>query len=256
RAPCFPQWRQEFGIGGPVWLPKIYNGKNRTFWYFNYMRPRPSDVVGNFVKTIPTAAMRRGDYSNFPQKPRDHFTGQPFPGGLIPGGRVSTVAQNIMRDFYSTYTYTGDPNSFVNNAAFTDSFRSDEKRWVLKFDQNIGTRNFAAFTYEGQRRLGAQSTQLSAGNQWDAPYSQTFPENRWILADTHTFSPALVNQFRVSVTRIVTATTPRLRSTPGRVSGSEPIASGTDLLQRWGIQGVAATGLLGYPNVSITNWQS
>src|SRR2546427_190953 len=28
RAPCFPQWRQEFGIGGPVWLPKLYNGRS------------------------------------------------------------------------------------------------------------------------------------------------------------------------------------------------------------------------------------
>ena len=37
-----------------------------------------------------------------------------------------------MKDFYSTYTYVGDPNSVFNNAAFTDSFRTDEKRWVLK----------------------------------------------------------------------------------------------------------------------------
>jgi len=31
RAPCFPQWRHNFGVGGPTWLPKIYNGKNKTF---------------------------------------------------------------------------------------------------------------------------------------------------------------------------------------------------------------------------------
>src|SRR5690349_23240096 len=116
RAPCFPQWRQEFGLGGPVWVPKLYNGKNRTFWYFNYMRPRPSDVVGNYVKTIPTAAMRTGDYTNFPQKPKDPLTGLPFPGGTIPDARISPVAKNVMKDFYSTYAYTGDPNSFVNNA--------------------------------------------------------------------------------------------------------------------------------------------
>ena len=88
--------------------------------------------------------MRGGDYTNFPQKPKDPLTGLPFAGGLIPAQRISPVAQSIMKDFYSTYAYNGDPNSFVNNAAFTDSFRSDEKRWVLKFDQNIGTKNFAA----------------------------------------------------------------------------------------------------------------
>ncbi|MBM3728456.1 MAG: TonB-dependent receptor [Acidobacteria bacterium] len=256
RAPCFPQWRQNFGVGGPVWLPKLYNGKNKTFWYFNYSRPRPSDIVGNFVKTIPTARMRQGDYTAFPQKPRDPLNGQPFPNAVIPANRISPVAANVMRDFYSTYNYIGDPNSVVNNAAFTDSFRSDEKRWVLKFDQNIGTRNFLAFTYQGQRRLGAQSTQLSAGNQWDAPYSQTFPENRWVLADTHTVGPAIVNQARFSVTRILSTLTPRLRATPGKVTGSEPEAVGADILQRWGIQGVPVTALRGYPNLSITNWQS
>ncbi len=256
RAPCFPQWRQNIGVGGPVLIPKLYNGKNRTFWYFNYSRPRPSDIVGNFLKTIPTASMRQGNYSNFPQKPRDPLTGQPFPNNVIPTSRISTVAQNIMRDFYSTYNYIGDPNGFVNNAAFADSSRSDEKRWVMKFDQNLGTKNFVAFTYQGQRRLSAQSTQLSAGNQWDSPYSQTFPENRWILADTHTFGPSLVNQARFSVTRILSVTTPRQRATPGRVSGSEPESFGADVLQRWGIQGVPTTGLRGYPNISITNWQS
>ena len=70
RAPCFPQWRHNVGVGGPVFIPKLYDGRNKTFWYFNYSRPRPSDVVGNFLKTIPTARMRQGTTRIFRRSPR------------------------------------------------------------------------------------------------------------------------------------------------------------------------------------------
>jgi hypothetical protein len=49
-------------LGGPVWIPKLYNGKNRTFFFFNF-----EDFGNNFgttgINTLPTAAMRTGDFS-------------------------------------------------------------------------------------------------------------------------------------------------------------------------------------------------
>ena len=256
RAPCFPQWRYNMGVGGPVVIPKLYNGRNRTFWYFNYSRPRPADTIRNQVKTIPTAKMRAGDFSSFPQKPRDPLTGDLFPNSIIPADRISPISKNVMSEFYRHYSYIGSPDSFVNNVAFTDSFNTDEKRWVLKVNQNIGTKNFIAFTYQGQRRVSSQSTHLSAGNQWDTPWSQNLPENRWILADTHAFGAALVNQARFSVSRAISGRTARQRDAPNRVTASDPEAFGVDILQRWGIQGVPPTGLGGYPDIRITNWQS
>ena len=49
-------------MGGPVWIPKIYNGKNRTFWFFNYegLKLR-SGAFGNY--RVPTRTMRAGDFS-------------------------------------------------------------------------------------------------------------------------------------------------------------------------------------------------
>jgi len=55
----------DFGgtIGGPIWIPKIYNGKNRTFFFFSYEdRPTTATNANNLI-TVPTAAYRIGDFS-------------------------------------------------------------------------------------------------------------------------------------------------------------------------------------------------
>ena len=57
--------RNEYGgtVGGPVYIPKVYNGKNKTFWFFNYegLKQR-SGGIGSF--RVPTQAMRDGDFSD------------------------------------------------------------------------------------------------------------------------------------------------------------------------------------------------
>jgi hypothetical protein len=58
--------KNDFGgtVGGPVWLPKIYNGKNKTFFFFNLEVYRNTvNTAGNFI-TLPTTAMRNGDFSS------------------------------------------------------------------------------------------------------------------------------------------------------------------------------------------------
>jgi hypothetical protein len=77
------------GVGGPVWIPKIYNGRNRTFFYFasdNDLRPvTPASILN----TVPTALETKGDFSQIPQviyDPRSTAgsgaaaTRSPFPG--------------------------------------------------------------------------------------------------------------------------------------------------------------------------------
>jgi hypothetical protein len=56
--------RNEYGgtIGGPVLIPKVYNGKNRTFFFFSYEGFRV-DAPGSLSEAVPTAAMRAGDFS-------------------------------------------------------------------------------------------------------------------------------------------------------------------------------------------------
>lgn len=52
-----------FTVGGPVWLPKIYNGHDRTFFFFNFEQFREGQVIRNGTSTVPTTAYRTGDFS-------------------------------------------------------------------------------------------------------------------------------------------------------------------------------------------------
>ncbi len=55
--------RNEFGAsaGGPIWIPKVYNGRNRTFWFFGYEGYR-NIAPRTMGFSVPTAAMRNGDF--------------------------------------------------------------------------------------------------------------------------------------------------------------------------------------------------
>src|SRR6202007_599709 len=76
--PSFSQ--NEFGgvVGGPVWLPKLYNGKNKTFFYFAYQGFRYTQDSTNHL-LVPTAAELNGDLSSFPTQIYNPFTTRPDP---------------------------------------------------------------------------------------------------------------------------------------------------------------------------------
>ena len=90
-----------FTVSGPVILPKIYHGRNRTFFLFtdDWFR---QNLAQKQVGTVPTAAMKAGDFSNFVDASGtqiliyDPQTGQPFPGNIIPTNRFSPLAASIL----------------------------------------------------------------------------------------------------------------------------------------------------------------
>ncbi len=74
-VPRPPYHQNQYGItsGGPVWIPKVFNGKNKVFWFFGWEGMRDSDPADSPLETgnpedytsVPTAAERRGDFSQF-----------------------------------------------------------------------------------------------------------------------------------------------------------------------------------------------
>src|SRR5262249_10940051 len=51
-----------FSVGGPVWLPKIFNGHDRTFFFFNWEQFRENTIINNFPTTVPIPQYRTGDF--------------------------------------------------------------------------------------------------------------------------------------------------------------------------------------------------
>jgi len=112
-------WGASFG--GPVWLPKIYNGKNKTFFYLGYEHyddiqssssvfavPTPAEVQGNFSQALTASGAPLTIYD-----PLNVVNGvrQPFPGNIIPTSRLNPVGLAIANNFQtsSTQPYFGDP---------------------------------------------------------------------------------------------------------------------------------------------------
>ena len=117
-SPRPPNNYNQFGgnIGGPVYLPKLYDGRNRTFFFFNYdgnrwVRNNPATA------TIPTERMRAGDFSEVPSLIYDPATAAapaaltPFPGRLIPQSRWNPVGKKIL-DVFPLPNSPGTANNY------------------------------------------------------------------------------------------------------------------------------------------------
>jgi hypothetical protein len=133
--------RNQFGggNGGPLSIPKVYNGKNRTFFFVNYeaMRQRAGQVFNNLV---PTPAQKAGDFSATGLNTiYDPTTASPFPGNRIPSNRISSQAQFFAK-------YLADPNS-GNRAIFAPSQVLDQDQFTVKVDQTITSKHRAFVRY-------------------------------------------------------------------------------------------------------------
>jgi hypothetical protein len=109
-APVYQDNRYGLSGGGPVYLPKIYDGRNKTFW-FHAWEANKWGVPGNFTGTVPTEAQRRGDFSallalgdNYQiydpattrTLPNGRLTRDPFPNNMIPQNRLDRVGQALL----------------------------------------------------------------------------------------------------------------------------------------------------------------
>jgi hypothetical protein len=146
RTPGFRQkvrFNEEGGAaGGPVYIPKVYNGRNRTFFYFTIAKDvRPASPIVTNGETLPTSLMKTGNFSQLTVPIFDPATTSsaggvssrlPFAGNLIPTSRFSTISKNIL-------PFIPDPTrpGITNNFDFLGSSVHDDTIWTLKFDHSI-----------------------------------------------------------------------------------------------------------------------
>lgn len=217
--------RNEFGgaLGGPVVIPHIYNGRNRTFFFINVegVLQRTPD---NIINTVPTAQERAGNFSqlftNNGQliKIYDPATTQPiagksgqysrtqFPGNIIPTNRLNSVALNVLK-------YLPLPNrpGLFQNYAQSETRLDDISRLFFRLDQTIGENQRLSWTFGRQNETQATPAVNLAypgdGTNGDPGVIGGNPRIS-DLSDTITFAPNLVGVFHGSLTRTVLATSP------------------------------------------------
>ena len=138
-----PFKRNQYGLalGGPVVLPKLYDGRNKTFFFGDFERTRIRETA-TIANTLPTLKMRSGDFSEFPKRVNDPTNGQQFPGNIIPASRFDPVATNLIK------LYPVPLNSnLANNFTYLSPRTQDVDKWDFRADQSMGTKDNLFFRF-------------------------------------------------------------------------------------------------------------
>ncbi len=191
-VPLDQQWEMALSVGGPVWIPKVYNGRDKTFFFFNLTTFRQPPTAGPGTVTVPTAQERTGNFSDFPEPIFDPTTGAQFPGNIIPSGDIGPTA-TFLNKLYPLPTNS----NLVNNYTGTTPGYNKQTDWFLRLDQNFGTNNRVM----GSFRARATPALLAEGPPFgDALSSNLTPRgiSQFTLADDWVLSPHLVNHFAAS----------------------------------------------------------
>ena len=196
-------------LGGPVIIPKLYNGKNKTF-FFGSMEFLRLPKQTTQVLSVPTAAMRTGDLSAYLSATETAANGgvpnivQGYPGNIIPSSQLNPFALNVLNRFYPLPNY-GDTSSPVNNYLATFLVPINSAQGDIRVDEQINSRNliYARYTYKNRRVVNVPTD--SSGNI-SSPSVGTFnaPEVDSALAVAYNWviNPSLVNEARGGFSRI------------------------------------------------------
>ncbi|MCX6621750.1 MAG: TonB-dependent receptor, partial [Acidobacteria bacterium] len=238
--------RHEYGgsVGGPVYVPKVFDGRNRTFFFFNWEHTKPPGL-SDWSASVPTLKMRSGDFSELLASGtivKDYTTGAPFPNNVIPAPRFNSVSQKILtyNDYIPKPNY-GPDNNFVQNYRILLPPGWWDDRYMVRGDQNIGNKD----------SLSGRLTLRKSPAVYPESAIQAFTREQYrgvanlYVSESHTFTPAIVNEFRFGYSRDYS-------HVKGNVLGAQ-------VIKDWGIQGINLSNkqdLRGVPNVTFLNFAS
>ncbi len=256
-----------FGIymGGPVIFPKLYNGRNKTFFFgsFEVLRLPKSQT---YVNSVPTAAMRgigtpngEADLSAYLEPANggsaNLLTG--YPNNQIPKSMLNPYTQKLLDFLYPLPNY-GPPGAIANNFLGTYAVPINSTQFDVRLDQSLGPKNmiFVRYTHKNRRITTPQgqgfypsnpSTPLLGGVSRPEIYNSLATSYNWVI------SPSLVNELRGGFSVISRNVTDGLSSQqvenqlgltngPGALPGGVPPSDGAPT--------VVLTGFMGFQTQS------
>jgi hypothetical protein len=219
-------------ISGPIVIPKLYNGKNRTFFLFAYGRHHEKTDEPQ-TATVPDANMLNGNFAfaqaaggGYPiydpksmRQVNGTWTADPFPSFTIPKARFdpATAAFLALNPWKAdnnpggtTYSRTGPTNNFLGYTIY----RAYRSRYDSKIDHQINPKNkfFARNSWNRHRQLGRITAYINNRDLDNATPSfgrqNPIDQQNWAFADYHTFSPSLLNELRLGFGRRKTTVIP------------------------------------------------
>jgi hypothetical protein len=193
-------------LGGPIIIPHVYNGKDKTFFFLDYEgNRRVTSAPEQYL--VPTLAERAGNLNGLPfispvtGNPTNvvvnPFTGQNFTNNTIPQGMLNGVSQKLLNEYYPL------PNVNINNPAASYNYEtlqptpSDTNGWDLRVDHNITTKQqiYARFSW---KNLFSEIANPLLPNDQISEHDRSL-----IVSYNYTIRPTIVNEFRFGFTNSV-----------------------------------------------------
>jgi outer membrane receptor protein involved in Fe transport len=222
--------RNQFGgtAGGPVWIPKVYNGRDRTFFLFSWESYRQS--VGSTTLTrVPTSLERQGNFSSTGTL-KDPLGGN-FPGSVIPASRGNAVAQKFGA-FFPEPNRPGQANNSISVASDRDTWDS----FLMKLDHRFST--YDTISYRYTKRYNYTTNPFNGSDIGIFGSRVLNHQSLMGLSFTHMFSPVVINESRVGFSR-----------TADRERGYN---QGRDFAAEFGLPGTTTDPkLIGFPRFTV-----
>src|SRR5580704_13882367 len=180
------KWNQYgYTVGGPVWIPKLFNGKNRLFFMSNYEGFKLRQQTQTVYTTFP-AAFRTGDFSSVLAS---HIiitdpTTLPFPGNMIPSNRLDTIAKAFLQYYPAPNIPNAPNNGLSNNYLALDNITANKYQLTQRVDFVQSAKSSWSGRFSLQHEDGVMPALADNGMSLATDPKQAMISNTWILSPT------------------------------------------------------------------------
>lgn len=204
-------------VGGPVWIPKIYDGRNRTFFFAGYEQWKWRSTGAPRLGTVALPEWRTGNFSNLrngsgalillfdPATTRPNpngagFVRDPLPGNIVPEGRMDPLSRRVLEYMPQPNAAATDPYTGANNFVALVPSVSDQGVTSVRIDHRLTEKDMLFFRYTGTRNTlenrgyGLNEADSVARNDQRDNHNAIFNYTRVI-------TPNIVNDLRFAVSR-------------------------------------------------------
>jgi Carboxypeptidase regulatory-like domain len=192
-------------FGGPVLLPHVYNGRNKTFFFGDYEgNRRRTSTPEQYL--VPTLAERSGNLNGLPfidpvsgnptSVLTNPSTGQPYSNNSIPLTSINPVSAKLLSEYYPLPNVNSAGSSF--NYETLQPTPSNTNGWDLRLDHNI-TNNQQIYARFSWKNLVSDVANPLLPNDVDFEHDRSL-----IVSYNYTITPKMVNEFRFGFTNSLT----------------------------------------------------
>lgn len=204
-------------VGGPVWIPKLYDGRNRTFFFAGYEQWKWRSTGAPRLGTVALPEWREGNFSNLrngagaliplfdPATTRQNpngagFIRDPLPGNIVPTSRMDPLSLRVLQYMPQANAIATDPYTGANNFVALVPSTSDQGVTTVRIDHRVTDRDMLFFRYSGTR-----NTLENRGyglNEADSVARNDQRDNHNAIVNyTRVITPNIVNDLRFAASR-------------------------------------------------------